>query len=896
LQDSELCSQRGNCHVHFYEKGQSRRGPSLKIPLERIYSARFASLFVLFHTELARTSLNEHFGHESIRQRCDLYISAPDESSRKDAFTWHITTRNFFAFILGRPVVGVSLGQTLIELRERLDIFRPNDPRNHGDFMAYLERLGYLEFGHCPDYSLALLNFAEHYKMKNLWVDAFVHCVGMNEALGTRVGFREVSPVTHALITRAYLEMDLHLERVTRALRNFLEDDFSASQFGASSAARIHLDHFRTFLHEFYVAKFGYWPPPKGSRFTKSLYKSMYLDFRSLYDYLVDLDSSDSLLHQKPASGGICVLQNVKAFDDRHNFIPLPHPHPLLPLEAPLFRRGSANQGSLMRTFMLGAKPNTSADMAWARDALVAATNCSDAAITNVPLVGAYQRFERDYMRKPEEKVSVTDARKVRWLLIYGTLQMLISVIRAPKEVRMTETNYPLCCLVTGAPPWEAGTKALNSEHTPSVLPPKPATKSLDVVSAISIHPDCEASHYLSTPTPLPAVSAGRRLSSTSSQSDVSPTPSSRSSLFRTASIRSVMTLSSSIGSISSYRSSSRRRSLGPTPVKETTSLSHVPNMMKTIPKPSTNFCEILVHGYGNGLNEAPQVIPSELSAEIFPEIVISLQSQPRSPLWKETQSEGPLAPRPRSSRRSETRQELDLNTFTANGGWTKTNVPEPSRTPLMDGFDRGLPGLEEMSDSSTRSSSSGAPVTPIWSSSRPNSPHGSVSSQVATESMIVENRAAHEEFLPASPSFTESSFSISTPLSPTSPVKTQLALPISPRTSLIHSKKSMDLPMVVDIEEMRVYQPTGVPSLGITKIAGTGDDDEEFPDRERSKRWSVASKTLVPIVSVPLKSSLRRTRTAASNATKKRSVRIDGEPVEWATRFRSVTFKEVSN
>jgi hypothetical protein len=101
---------------------------------------------------------------------------------------------------------------------------------------------------------------------------------------------------------------------------------------------------------------------------------------------------------------------------------------------------------------------------------------------------------------------------------------------------------------------------------------------------------------------------------------------------------------------------------------------------------------------------------------------------------------------------------------------------------------------------------------------------------------------------------------------------------------------------MVVDIEEMRVYQPTGVPSLGITKIAGTGDDDEEFPDRERSKRWSVASKTLVPIVSVPLKSSLRRTRTAASNATKKRSVRIDGEPVEWATRFRSVTFKEVSN
>jgi hypothetical protein len=96
-----------------------------------------------------------------------------------------------------------------------------------------------------------------------------------------------------------------------------------------------------------------------------------------------------------------------------------------------------------------------------------------------------------------------------------------------------------------------------------------------------------------------------------------------------------------------------------------------------------------------------------------------------------------------------------------------------------------------------------------------------------------------------------------------------------------------MDLPMVVDIEEMRVYQPTGIPSVGGVEKANH-DEDEEFPDRDSSRRWSVASKTRAPIMSVPapLKSSLRRKRTAASNAAKKRSVRIKEEPMEWGTRL----------
>lgn len=96
---------------------------------------------------------------------------------------WHLTTRNFFAFLMDKPLVGSCLSEALLDLQDRLDLVRPNDPNNHHDLMSYFERSGYLEFSHCPDYSLAFLHFAERSEQYDLWVDAFVHSVGMNEML-----------------------------------------------------------------------------------------------------------------------------------------------------------------------------------------------------------------------------------------------------------------------------------------------------------------------------------------------------------------------------------------------------------------------------------------------------------------------------------------------------------------------------------------------------------------------------------------------------------------------------------------------------------------------------------------------------------------------------------------
>jgi hypothetical protein len=112
----------------------------------------------------------------------ELYIPAPDHASRDEAFNWHITTRNFFAYILGQPLVGRHMGQTYVDLYERMQLFR-SDVNNHQDFLAYAENQGYRDLVECTDYALASLYYAEKYKLRDVWIDAFTHCVGMGDSI-----------------------------------------------------------------------------------------------------------------------------------------------------------------------------------------------------------------------------------------------------------------------------------------------------------------------------------------------------------------------------------------------------------------------------------------------------------------------------------------------------------------------------------------------------------------------------------------------------------------------------------------------------------------------------------------------------------------------------------------
>lgn len=357
---------------------------------------------------------------------------------------------------------------------------------------------------------------------------------------------------------------------MSAALGKFLEEDLSSTYLGLAPGARSHLNRFRRFLHGFYVKKFGYWPPPRGSTFSKALYKSMYYDFLNLYNYLVDTNSTTDFALQGLASGGICVLQNVDSFDKRHKFTPQPHPLPLLPNYAELSRKADSQKA--LRQLTLSSQHNKANNASTISAALVAATNTRDASVVGSNIVREYAHFERTYsstLNQKDEKVTVVDARKARWLLIYGTLQYLVSALRAPKEVRDAETaEYPLCCLLPEQSSWPGSSQV----STPALA--SPAISALNVIDEYlnssdadftSIQPDCHREDYFST-----------RTASQRGSVDV-PAP-----LKVTAPAASSPTRS--FGSLSLSGRNSQRNSL----------------MLKP-----ASHCEILVHGYGNGLNEA---------------------------------------------------------------------------------------------------------------------------------------------------------------------------------------------------------------------------------------------------------------------------------------------------
>jgi hypothetical protein len=193
IKDTELWVEDGDCYVHLYAQGASRRGPSFRIPFRALRQKKCSTMLNVCYAQIASRNGSEVQQLMSISSSLilpnrelgivHLFIPAPDDTSRQDSFKWHVTTRNFFAFLLGKPLVGYQMGQAFVDLQERLQLFRSELVNNHEDFLQYAEDQGYRDFAECTDYALASLFYAETYKLRHVWIDAFAHCVGMNESL-----------------------------------------------------------------------------------------------------------------------------------------------------------------------------------------------------------------------------------------------------------------------------------------------------------------------------------------------------------------------------------------------------------------------------------------------------------------------------------------------------------------------------------------------------------------------------------------------------------------------------------------------------------------------------------------------------------------------------------------
>jgi hypothetical protein len=137
----------------------------------------------------ADSSEDSYLSQKNTTKTYELYIPPPPTAERGEACLYHTATRNFFAWVFGKSLVGNHLGGALVGLLNSMSQFRSVGEDNVQAIMDYMDKEGYADMRSQPDHALAILFFAEHFHFRDLWIDAFAHCTGMNERLITSPGF-----------------------------------------------------------------------------------------------------------------------------------------------------------------------------------------------------------------------------------------------------------------------------------------------------------------------------------------------------------------------------------------------------------------------------------------------------------------------------------------------------------------------------------------------------------------------------------------------------------------------------------------------------------------------------------------------------------------------------------
>ncbi|KAK6383522.1 hypothetical protein LTS17_002814 [Exophiala oligosperma] len=601
--EPELCWPTGDCLVYLREPGQSSRGPAFRVHTAFLRVKGFESLV---ERCVVRNSI--HAASQCVLPNCpgcdpeqsllELYIPAPYGSGLEETFDHHVTTRNFFAWLYNRPLAGRTLGKALVELKKRIDDYRADDSsQNKLEVVSYAENQRYLDFRECVDHSLAALHLAENLRIEDLWVDAFSHCVGMSHrGLRSSIEYAMVSSRAKSLISHARTEMDTRLQNVDEALVDFFEDEISDSFLGLPQTAKDHLNRTRAFFKKIYVERYGSWPPSdfEEDSVKQTVYAAIFSDFQNLYQHLVDPNSAPGMEETDISkTGGMCTIQNIQAFDAKHDFEPLAQPLPLMPtaLESVSSQRSKTQRRKSWNPIQK-RKVDREARKQRDKQALVAASN-RDVLVMNSEVVRKFSEYEQQTVDDDLEGLPITEGRKVRWMLVYAILQVFHGVMHAPKQVRNTRgLTYSLCCHPPKQLPWQGAQRPMLRSMTASV-------------SEVVLVPDQSYSHTNTSASASPVIeemiSRGR-----SFKARRRTLPAQLEGALAGAPWMMTKTPPSS-------RSSSLRRLMSRR--SRTT-----PEPMPTIKRPA--FCQIYVEGYGNGLNEinretmATKMVASELTAE----------------------------------------------------------------------------------------------------------------------------------------------------------------------------------------------------------------------------------------------------------------------------------------
>jgi len=549
--DPELWDPNGDVLVYFAHKGQQPRpNPSFRLSSHIIEATESRVLITLLrqgsteedlhmppspagappmlHRHLALGGHGQHLGPPSAYGRgqptppiseeaslgeadgqisYEMYFPTPSNMTRIDQLRHLIATRNVFALLYHASLVGLSLYQALSDLHLRLEAYMPADADNIGTIINYLGARGIDDVRNDPEGAVSLLAWSEGpaVRWEEGWRESFLHCAGLYGRLETCADFKNVTPITRALLERASLETQLRVQAAEERLADFQYADMwppavatvaSTSGPVVASTAKAAADRLQAFFISHYTRVYGRWPPPPPQQsraeggaarhgdddmwLSRTVAQSLQKDFAALYDFLVNRDivwdGSEARSGRKwmliseagnksfeADTPDVPMTDVIVEFDNRLRFPHIPHPYPLVPDSIPPAAAPAGAKEKPSKKAAAAASNNGGARAgALERRVQLAYTEATNMLVlgsdfTQSDLIDSYSKFEK------VDKVGEVDpstARRGRWVLIYGVLQTLASVsVDAPNIRYREDVGYHLSPRLKGAkmPPWKSG-------------------------------------------------------------------------------------------------------------------------------------------------------------------------------------------------------------------------------------------------------------------------------------------------------------------------------------------------------------------------------------------------------------------------------------------------------
>ena len=398
-----------------------------------------------------------------------LCMEAPPGGSKTDVLRYHITTRNFFAFMLRKPLVGFTFYQALVDLQERLEDYLASTTDHVSALKSYLVNLGLVNVCNEPRAAAGLLAWSEDVRWNEGWREAFVHSVGMYERISQLQESADVSLATNAHLQRAHLELQARVHEAEVILSKFYFDDAHFAQEDLSPSVRTASDRFRKFLRQFYEKEYQSWPIRKGQQgnplwLDRTIVARLQDDFSALYEHLVNRnvvwdDEDDS--EDRRARNWLKSINNLNFGLDGEDYRMLgvfrnlesriiashiPHPYPLLPNSVPALPPSKKSR-------FRGKKTDKARESRIAHE-YVAASNLHQLSrqYAKNGLAQAFVHFEKV---DNASEVDPREARRERWIIIYCVLQTLASLsVDVPNLSFKSNVRYFLNASLHGLPPW----------------------------------------------------------------------------------------------------------------------------------------------------------------------------------------------------------------------------------------------------------------------------------------------------------------------------------------------------------------------------------------------------------------------------------------------------------